>query len=174
VTGVGRGRGVAGTVALVALLAGCGGENGGSEGAESATVSVASVDGVGDVLVDAEGAALYAADEESGGAVLCVDGCAAIWLPLSVGGEPVAGDELDASLAVVERPDGARQVTYDGVPLYRFIEDVRAGVVTGNGVTDSFGDQELTWHVMTTDGSSTTDANSEESDGGYDGGGYGR
>jgi predicted lipoprotein with Yx(FWY)xxD motif len=174
---MGRGGVVAGIVALVALLAGCGGGNGGSEGPESATVSVASVDGVGDVLVDTEGTALYAADEESDGTVRCVDACAAIWLPLTVDGEPVAGDELDAELGVVERPDGTRQVALAGLPLYSFIEDASAGVVTGNGLSDDFDGRELTWHVVTPDGPSTTDANSEEPEEGedpYSGGGYGR
>jgi predicted lipoprotein with Yx(FWY)xxD motif len=175
--GVGRGRVVAGAVALVVLLAGCGGGNGGSEGAESATVSVASVDGVGDVLVDDEGAALYAADEEGDGTVRCVDGCAAIWLPLTVEGEPVGEDELDGELSVVERPDGDRQVAFAGLPLYSFIEDTSAGAVTGNGLSDEFAGKEFTWHVLTPDGPSTTDANSEKPADGkepYSGGGYGR
>jgi predicted lipoprotein with Yx(FWY)xxD motif len=177
VRGVGRGGIVAGIVALVALLAGCGGGNGGSEGPESATVSVASVEGVGDVLVDAEGAALYTADEEGDGTVRCVDGCTAIWLPLTVDGEPVAGDEVEGELGVLERPDGERQVAFAGLPLYSFIEDASAGVVTGNGLSDDFDGVELTWHVVTLDGPSTTDANSKEPDDGedpYSGGGYGR
>ena len=58
-------------------------------------MSVARVGGVGDVPVDADGSALYASDQETGGAVRCVGSCAAIWLPLTVEGEPVAADELD-------------------------------------------------------------------------------
>jgi predicted lipoprotein with Yx(FWY)xxD motif len=142
------------------------------------TVSVASVDGVGDVLVDPEGAALYASDEEAGGSVLCLDSCATTWLPLTVtDGEPTGSDGLDADLGVVTRPDGTRQVAFRDHPLYSFVKDSGAGTVTGNGLADSFDDQELTWHVVTPTGVSTSDTNSEEPgnpDDGYSGGGYGR
>jgi predicted lipoprotein with Yx(FWY)xxD motif len=39
------------------------------------TVAVKSIDGIGDVLVDAGGKALYASDVESDGKVHCTDGC---------------------------------------------------------------------------------------------------
>jgi predicted lipoprotein with Yx(FWY)xxD motif len=165
-------------VVLSALVAaGCGGGDDEGSASSDATVSVANVDGVGDVLVDAEGSALYASEQESDGAVRCVDECAAIWLPLTVDGESTGGDELEADLGVVERPDGAQQVSFGGRPLYTFIEDASAGVVTGNGLSDSFDDQEFSWHVVTPTGVSTSDANSkdpEDPDDGYSGGGYGR
>jgi predicted lipoprotein with Yx(FWY)xxD motif len=164
--------------AAVLLAAACGG--GGDSGAESPeqggsaaaqTVSVDAVDGVGDVLVDRDGAALYAADEETNGMALCVDGCATIWEPLTVtGGEnPTAGDGLGGKLGVVERPDGARQVTFGGRLLYSFVEDTEPGVVTGNGFTDTFAGREFTWHVATPTGISTSSTNSDSSsDGGFD------
>jgi predicted lipoprotein with Yx(FWY)xxD motif len=168
---------VAGIVGLVLgafLTGGCGGGDTEESASSDATVSVASVDGVGDVLVDAEGAALYASEQESDGTVRCIDSCAAIWLPLAVEGAPTADDELEADLGVVQREDGTRQVSFDGRPLYRFIEDTGEGVVTGNGLADDFGGEEFTWHTVTPEGVSTSDANSEEPDGGYSGGGYGR
>jgi hypothetical protein len=47
-------------------------------------------DGVGDVLVDADGAALYTADQERDGKVRCTTACAEIWIPLTLpaGGVP--------------------------------------------------------------------------------------
>jgi predicted lipoprotein with Yx(FWY)xxD motif len=157
--------------ALVALaaaaalaLAGCGG--GDSSGSSPAagggeTVSVASVDGVGDVLVDSQGAALYSPDQEAGGKVLCTDACASIWMPLTVGAgdQPTSSSEISADLGVVERPDGAEQVTYEGKPLYTFVEDPEPGTVTGDGFTDDFGGTTFTWHVAavgSTSGGSTT------------------
>jgi predicted lipoprotein with Yx(FWY)xxD motif len=156
---------------VAVLLGGCGG---GGAAADDATVSVAQVDGVGDVLVDADGAALYATAQESGGAVSCVGSCTAVWDPLTADGEPVAGEGVDGRLAVVERPDGTSQVTFDGAPLYSFAEDSGEGTVTGNGLSDDFDGQAFTWHVMTPAGPSTSDANSEEPEDGKDpyGGGY--
>lgn len=109
-------------VAVAVVLGACGGGGGDdSSGAASAsggmgaaeTVSVMSVEGVGDVLVDSGGAALYAADEEVGGDVLCTDACAAIWIPLTVpaGDGPSADGNLANDLGVAERPDGPDQVT---------------------------------------------------------------
>ena len=60
-------------------------------------------------------------------------------------------------LADIKRPDGTRQVTYDGRPLYRFTEDGGAGKVTGDGFKDSFGGTKFTWHAVTTDGVSAGD-----------------
>jgi predicted lipoprotein with Yx(FWY)xxD motif len=159
-------------VALVLLLSACGGSSDSSSGTAQSgsnparTVSVASVDGVGNVLVDARGAALYAANEESGGMVLCTDGCTTIWDPLTVNGNaPTAEDGLGGKLGVVTRPDGARQVTFGGRLLYRFTEDPAAGTVTGNGFADTFAGQSFTWHVVTPGGVSTSSENSTSSSG---------
>jgi predicted lipoprotein with Yx(FWY)xxD motif len=166
-------------VAALLVLSACGG-SGDSEAEEPApngdvvaeTVSVSTVDGVGQVLVDAGGAALYAADQEADGTVTCTGSCEAAWEPLTVTGDPVGGEELAGRLGVVTRPDGTRQVTFDDRLLYRFAED-STGKVTGNGLADSFGGQDLTWHVATPTGISTSDENSSPSKGPY-GGGYGQ
>lgn len=171
---------VAVAVAVVFAVSACGG--GGDPGAEGSTpdsdvaavtVSVSTVDGVGQVLVDADGAALYAADQEADGTVLCTDSCAVAWEPLTVSGEPVGGDGLDGRLGVVTRPDGTRQATFDGRLLYRFADD-SSGTVTGNGLADTFDEQDFTWHVATPTGISTSSQNSSPSGSPYEGGGYGQ
>lgn len=156
--------------AIVLVASACGGNSGtGASTPDAAsgtgTVSVRSVDGVGEVLVDAKGSALYASDQEAGGMVVCIGGCVAFWNPLTVGaGQPSAGDGLHGKLAVVSRPDGARQVTFRGRPLYRFTQDPGPAVVTGNGFADSFGGQSFTWHVVTPTGVARTSANSSGTD----------
>jgi len=113
------------------------------------TVSVAMVAGVGDVLVDSKGDALYSPEQEAGGKVLCTGACTSIWVPLTVpnGDQPTGSSDVSAKLGVVERPDGAAQVTYDGKPLYTFVKDNEPRTVTGNGFTDAFGGTSFTWHV---------------------------
>ncbi|MGH3132808.1 MAG: COG4315 family predicted lipoprotein [Gaiellaceae bacterium] len=167
---------VALAAAVVLVVSACGG--GGDSGAEGSapggstaatTVSVSTVDGVGDVLVDAQGAALYASDQEADGMVLCTDLCATIWEPLTVDGDaPTGSDGIADSLGVAPRPDGARQVTFDGRLLYSFVEDPGPGTVTGNGFADTFDGQAFTWHVATPTGVSTSSANSGTSIEGYD------
>jgi Secreted repeat of unknown function len=55
---------------------------------------------------------------------------------------------------VITRPDGTKQVTDDGKPLYTFTEDSK-GEVTGNDFSDDFGGQEFTWHAAPSDQMST-------------------
>jgi predicted lipoprotein with Yx(FWY)xxD motif len=155
-------------VVTALFVSACGGS--GDSGAAApdnpaTTVSVSSVDGVGDVLVDAQGAALYAADQERSGMAVCTGSCTSIWKPLTVSGRPTAGDGVVAKLGTVERPDGHRQVTLAGRLLYRFMEDPQAGTVTGNGVADSFDGQAFRWHVATPQGISASDDNSSSSSG---------
>jgi predicted lipoprotein with Yx(FWY)xxD motif len=141
----------AAAIAAVTLAA-CGsssGSGGGSSGAT--TVSLKQLSGAGTVLVDAQGRALYAADQEAGGKIRCTGACNQFWLPLTVAKGTPSGD-AGGTLGVVKRPDGARQVTLDGKPLYRFSEDT-AGKVTGNGFSDAFGGQKFDWKVITSSGS---------------------
>jgi predicted lipoprotein with Yx(FWY)xxD motif len=166
------------TAAAVLLFSACGG--GSDSGAKAPTpapggmnaaqtVSISTIDGVGDVLVDQEGAALYAADEEADGMVVCTDSCLSIWDPLEVekGAKPTAVDGLGSKLGVMNRPDGTKQVTLNGRLLYRFELDPDPGTVTGNGLVDSFDGQSFTWHVATPTGVSNTSANSSQSGDGY-------
>ena len=112
-------------------------------------VSVSDVNGVGDVLVDAKGDALYMSEQEASGMVLCTAGCTAFWEPLTMSGpgSPTGASSVDGTLGTVERPDGARQITFDGAPLYRFTEDSSPGDVSGDGFADSFDGKQFTWHV---------------------------
>src|SRR6266516_6916644 len=132
-----------GVAIIAAVLAGCGSTSGHRSAAD--TVSLASVSGVGKVLVDAKGFALYSPVQERGGTIRCTGTCAAIWLPLTVKGSPTAASGL--ALGTVMRPDGKTQVTFDGKPLYRFAEDNSPKSVNGNGVSDNFGGKSFTWHV---------------------------
>jgi predicted lipoprotein with Yx(FWY)xxD motif len=116
----------------------------GSSKAGSATVSVKQIGGTS-VLVDTKGRALYRSDQERQGMVLCTGACLAFWQPLTVSGTP-HGSSLKGKLAVVKRPDGGRQVTYNGRLLYSFKLD-KPGKVTGDGFKDAFGGQKFTWHV---------------------------
>jgi predicted lipoprotein with Yx(FWY)xxD motif len=144
--------------AACAVLAGCGGGTGGV----GATVSARDLPGVGTVLVDPAGRTLYFTDQETGGGIRCVADCAAAWVPLTVakGTIPAGGAGVTGSLAVVTRPDGSNQVTYDGRPLYTFAADGGAGRAGGNGVRDSFGGTDFVWHAVAAAGSASapTDA----------------
>lgn len=145
------------TAAATAILAACGssgssgsnasgGSSGTAAGGAASTVAVKQVDGLGAVLVDSSGRALYSPDEEANGQILCTGACSAIWMPLAADGTPTAAAG-GPQLAVIDRADGTKQVTADGRPLYTFAEDSN-GQVKGNGVSDAFGSQHFTWHAI--------------------------
>jgi predicted lipoprotein with Yx(FWY)xxD motif len=156
-------------------LAGCGGGgNSGGERAGSAgtgmTVTTKQIAGVGTVLVDRGGGALYAPDQEAGGRIRCVGACTSIWKPLTIASGKPTGV---VKLGVIRRPDGTRQVTSGGRPLYGFVQD-QPGKVSGNGASDSFGGRRFTWHVITAKGAPANGGASQSSGGGSksSGGGY--
>jgi predicted lipoprotein with Yx(FWY)xxD motif len=62
----------------------------------------------------------------------CQKYCALIWPPVLTSGQPEAGPGVDQhALGVVVRPDGTRQVTYHGKPLYLFIKDAYIPGIVG-------------------------------------------
>jgi predicted lipoprotein with Yx(FWY)xxD motif len=162
-------------------LAACGddsSESGGGGGATAAmgggdeTVSVDSLGDAGDVLVDADGAALYTADQEASGKIECASAeCTEIWMPVTVsGGSPTGSSDIQDGLGTLKRPDGDTQVTFDGKPLYTFTEE-GPGEVTGDGFEDTFDGTHFVWHVVTPTGAASggggSDSSGSSSDSGY-------
>ncbi|HEY2478165.1 MAG TPA: hypothetical protein VGI17_05495 [Solirubrobacterales bacterium] len=98
-------------------------------------VSLGSAAGLGQVLVDSEGHTLYAFSGDSGESSACEGACAKAWPPLlDESGEPQPSNGTAATrFATITRPDGSRQVTYAGHPLYGFSGDKQPGEATGNG-----------------------------------------
>ena len=89
------------------------------------------------ILVDSAGFPLYHdLHENTKGKIHCVGTCAQEWLPLLVGRQTrvVAGPGVSQSeLGTVRRPNGTIQVTYNGLPLYRFSGDTIPGQAIGQG-----------------------------------------
>jgi predicted lipoprotein with Yx(FWY)xxD motif len=166
------------TASAAVILAACG-SNGSSgtsntaSGGSTATVAANQVDGVGNVLVDSSGRTLYSPDEEANGQILCTGACTAFWTPLTADGTPMATSGV-AQLGVIDRPDGSKQVTADGKPLYTFQED-SPGEVKGDNFSDDFGSQHFTWHAILANGTaaSGTPGNGTTPGAGTNPGGYG-
>ncbi len=68
----------------------------------------------------------------------CTGPCAGIWPPLLTSRQAAAGPGVNRrGLGILLRPDGTRQVTYLGHPVYRFAFDLGPGAPSGltNGNT---------------------------------------
>jgi predicted lipoprotein with Yx(FWY)xxD motif len=158
--------------ALAVVACGSSSGYGSSSGTTAApkpgTVSVATVGGMANVLVDSAGKPVYSPDEEAHGMVLCTGTCTSIWVPVAAGANQTPAGPDGLTLGTVARPDGSQQLTADGKPLYTFVQD-SSGQLKGNGLTDQFGSQHFTWHVVAAGGaaSQTPPATSPNMSSGY-------
>lgn len=102
----------------------------------------------GPMLFDSNDQAIYLFTKESGPKADCYGACAAAWPPVLTKGEPVAGKGLKQRLlGTAERQDGSTQVTYNGHPLYFYVNEGPGEVRCHNVV--QFGG---TWLVLGPDG----------------------
>jgi len=95
------------------------------EPSEKPGIEIATADSeFGTVLFDGDDQAIYLFDKETSDTSECYGECAAAWPPVITDGEPQAGNGADDKLlGTTERDDGATQVTYNGHPLYYYVDD---------------------------------------------------
>ncbi len=77
----------------------------------------------GRVLATRAGQALYWWNRERDGRVRCTGSCARAWPPLIVPKHarvPATIKGVKGRFGTVQRPDGRRQVTYQGLPMYSY------------------------------------------------------
>jgi predicted lipoprotein with Yx(FWY)xxD motif len=156
----------AGLGSLVLLLTACGGSSGSSSTSNSTTTSTAQPGGqatsaalsnvpppgstvlhvqksnLGYVLALTNGQVVYVYDKDSkGGPPVCTGSCASLWPPVT-GGNPVASpaDTGLGTFGTVAGANGAKQVTYNGMPLYTF-KGAKPLTTKGNGIGGM-------WHVV--------------------------
>ena len=72
---------------------------------------------------------------------MCTGACATAWPPLAPPVKAPAGVHLPGPLGLITRPNGVKQVTLNGYPLYFYAGDKAPGQATGNGIEGS-------WHVI--------------------------
>jgi predicted lipoprotein with Yx(FWY)xxD motif len=103
------------------------------------TIAVSQNKTWGPTLTLKNGDTLYRLTKDSTNKSTCTGPCTAIWFPvlLATGQAKPVGDGV-SHLGSFTRPGGGRQVTYEGIPLYRFSKDKGPGQVTGN-IKDTWG-----------------------------------
>jgi predicted lipoprotein with Yx(FWY)xxD motif len=107
----------------------------------------------GAFLTNGSGRSVYLWAKDAMNSSACSGACAAAWPPVtSTGAVTASGGADKADLSTITRPGGAKQVTYDGHPLYYFVGDTGAGQVNGQG-SDSFGAK---WWLVAPAGTSIT------------------
>jgi predicted lipoprotein with Yx(FWY)xxD motif len=162
------------SLAAAALIAtGCGsssssgnsGSGGGSNTSAAAANQLKTVKiGGATVLTDSKGFTLYWFVPDTSTTSKCNGQCAKFWPPLK--GPVTAGSGVTGTLGTISRSDGSTQATWNGHPLYTFIDDKAPGQANGNGKNLSGG----VWHEVNLSGAPAPASSSSSSGGG---GGYG-
>ena len=94
----------------------------------AAVVKVATVPTYGAILTNSNGMPLYTLSGS------CTGSCAAAWPALTVpASTKPTGTGVTGTLSAAKQADGSYQVTYNGSPLYTFVQD-SSDHVTGQGV----------------------------------------
>lgn len=102
---------------------------------------------MGAAVVDEDGWILYRfeADNNKPAKSNCEGDCEKAWPPALTDGDPKL-DGISADIVgTVQRPDGTRQLTLDGWPIYRYAKDEKPGQWKGQGVGGK-------WFVVAPDG----------------------
>jgi predicted lipoprotein with Yx(FWY)xxD motif len=109
------------------------GSAGDEQRSATGTEIVAAESQYGSILFDSEQQAIYLFDKETSDTSQCYGACAEAWPPVLTKGDPAAGDGVEAKLlGTTERDDGSTQVTYNGHPLYYYVDDPAGEVLCHN------------------------------------------
>ncbi|MFJ4027848.1 hypothetical protein ACIPWF_11335 [Paenarthrobacter sp. NPDC089989] len=159
-----------GALALVAALAGCGGSSGSSTSAPPASASSApssatasstaasaemkvASSSAGQIVVDSKGMSLYffTKDVKDSGTSACTGACLAAWPVFTTTADAPTVDGVTGTVGTIATPDGKKQVTLNGMPLYYYAKDQAPGDVTGQGVSN-------VWYLVSPAGEMVKDA----------------
>ena len=107
----------------------------------------------GSILQDKRGRTLYLFTKEQGSKSKCYGDCARAWPPLITKGTPQAGKGAKASkLGTTKRKNGKLQVTYNGHPLYFYVDEDEPNEVLCQAVSEFGG----IWYVVNKNGDAIT------------------
>jgi predicted lipoprotein with Yx(FWY)xxD motif len=149
-------------MALMAALAGCAGSPGTTSTTAAATPSgtspsatsaaptggsptaAAAVDlktatsSAGNIVVDSKGMSVYffTKDVKDSGTSACTAACLTAWPPLTTTSATPKVEGVTGKVGTITTPEGAKQVTLNGLPLYYYAQDKKPGDILGQGVNN--------------------------------------
>jgi len=155
-------------MALAASLTACGGGSGttttttaaapasespATTASASATSDSAMVDlktassSKGDIVVDGKGMSVYyfTKDVKDSGKSNCLGDCLVKWPPVIAATDTPKVEGVTGKVGTIDTPDGKKQVTVNGMPVYLWEKDKAPGDITGQGVGN-------VWYLVAPDG----------------------
>jgi len=102
---------------------------------------------LGTIVTDNRGMTLYMFDKDTKGGTTsaCTGQCLAAWPPALMGSAAPTLTGVTGTVASIATPDGKKQLTLGGWPLYYWAKDTKPGDVTGQAVKN-------VWWVLDTTG----------------------
>jgi len=90
----------------------------------------------GQIVVDSKGMSLYffTKDVKDSGTSACTGACLTAWPVFTTTSDKPAVEGVTGTVGTIATPDGKKQVTLNGMPLYYYAKDKAPGDVTGQGV----------------------------------------
>ena len=147
--------GSSGTAAAGSSSPAGGSSSSAAAGGSGSTVITTVSSSAGTFLATSSGHAVYLWSKDGDGMSACTGACTGAWPPVTTTGQVTAsGGAKSSDLGTITRPDGTKQVTYDGHPLYFFTGDSGPGMASGQG-NDGFGAK---WWLVSPSGSDVTSA----------------
>lgn len=91
---------------------------------------------LGQVVVDGKGMSVYyfTKDTKDSGTSACTGGCLTAWPPVTTTAAAPSAEGVTGTLGTITTPDGKKQVTINGMPIYYYEKDKAAGDILGQGV----------------------------------------
>ena len=133
-------------VALALVFAGLAGT---ARAEDQEQIQIAQKQPFGKYLSADEGRAVYLFTADSRDKSTCQGACAQAWPPVTTSRKPEADAGVNTSmLGTIARQDGTRQVTYNGIPLYYFVQDKKPGSTKGENIK-GFGGE---WYLVSPKG----------------------
>lgn len=172
---------LAGAIGVALLTAACGttstatgspgaaASSGASSPASSAAVLKVAASTFGQILVTGTGRTIYMFAADKNGQSSCTSTCLQYWPIVSAPASIASPAGVTATLGVLNRSDGSKQLTVNGMPVYTYAGDTTAGATSGQGKNLSGG----LWWVLSpggtviTAGAGAAPSASTSSKGGY-------
>ena len=90
----------------------------------------------GKIVVDGKGMSVYyyTKDVKDSGTSACTGGCLDAWPPVLATADTPTVDGVTGTVGTIATPDGKKQLTINGMPVYYYAKDLAPGDITGQGV----------------------------------------
>ncbi|MCE3244872.1 MAG: hypothetical protein K0Q84_216 [Arthrobacter sp.] len=101
----------------------------------------------GEIVVDGKGMSVYyfTKDVKDSGKSNCTGDCIVAWPPVLTTNDTPTVEGVTGKVGTIDTPDGKKQVTIEGMPVYLWEKDKAPGDTTGQGVND-------VWYLVAPDG----------------------